>query len=263
MHIDAFTILPAVMQPYLQTSIIGKAIQAQLVDVQLHDIREYATDRHRTTDDVAYGGGGGMVMKAEPIFAAVEDVLRDELQSTAVILLTPQGQLLTQEQAREFSAQNRIALICGRYEGVDERVRSGLVTHEVSIGDYVVTGGELPALVLIDAIVRLIPGVLGNECAAEDDSHSSGLLEYSHYTRPEIFRDMQVPSVLLSGNHAQIEAWRKGDALLRTLQRRPDLLREIELTDEQLDQLREAADRHDLDWGEVQNTLKSSVRGKS
>jgi tRNA (guanine37-N1)-methyltransferase len=263
MKIDAFTILPAAMQPYLETSIIGKAIESQLVQVQLHDIRKYATDRHRTTDDVAYGGGGGMIMKAEPIYSAVESVLGDELGSTSIILLTPQGQLLTHELAKEFSSLPRIALICGRYEGVDERVRSRLATHEISIGDYVITGGELPALVLIDAVVRLIPGVIGNEHATRDDSHSSGLLEYAHYTRPEIFRDMHVPPVLLSGNHTQIESWRERDSLLRTLRRRPDLLGRIDFSEAQIDLLKEIADQHGLAWSEVKKVLKTSDRGNT
>jgi tRNA (guanine37-N1)-methyltransferase len=263
MRIDAFTIFPGMMRAYLEASIVGKAREANLIDVQLHDIRDYATDRHRTTDDVPYGGGGGMVMKAAPIFAAVEGVLGGELGSTPVILLTPQGEVLTQQLAREFMVEKRLALICGRYEGVDERVRSGLVTREISIGDYVLTGGELPALVLIDTIVRLIPGVLGNESATQDDSHSVGLLEHPHYTRPEGFRDMQVPEVLLSGNHAQIETWRKQNALLRTLQRRPDLLNGAELTAEQLELLRKAAAQEGIDWGAVKEVLGTNRRGRS
>jgi tRNA (guanine37-N1)-methyltransferase len=237
MHIDVFTLIPAAMQAYLDASILGKAQGAGLLDVRLHDIRAYATDRHHTTDDTPYGGGGGMVMKPEPVFAAVEDVLGEALRSTPVVLLTPQGRVFTHQVASELSRQPRLALICGRYEGVDERIREHLATDEISIGDYVLTGGELPALTVIDAVARLIPGVLGDEGATEDDSHAAGLLEYPHYTRPPEFRGWRVPEILLSGDHGRIAAWRREQSLRRTRARRPDLLQGAALTEAERDLL--------------------------
>ena len=238
MQFEVFTLLPEVFPPYLDSSIMQRARQRGLVDVRLHNIRDWARDKHHTTDDTPYGGGGGMVMKPEPLFDAVEaildplDSLRDSpTAGCPVILLTPQGRVFTQAVAAELSAHERIALICGRYEGFDERIRQGLVTDEISVGDFVLTGGELPALTIIDAITRLLPGVLGDPTGAEDDSHASGLLEYPHYTRPPEFRGMSVPEVLLSGDHAKIEQWRREQSLLRTLQRRPDLLKKMELTE--------------------------------
>ncbi|HAL15610.1 MAG TPA: tRNA (guanosine(37)-N1)-methyltransferase TrmD [Anaerolineaceae bacterium] len=228
MRFDVFSLLPQVLQPYLDASILQRAIQNNLLEVYLHDIRSWTTDKHHVTDDTPFGGGGGMVMKPEPIFAAVEDVLGSP-PACPVILLTPQGRTYTQQIAQELSAHPRIALLCGRYEGVDERVREHLVTDEISIGDYVLTGGEIPALLLIDSITRLIPGALGDPDGAQDDSFASGLLEYPHYTRPAEFRGWRVPDVLLSGNHAKIERWRRDQALLRTLRRRPDLLEKFEL----------------------------------
>jgi len=229
MRFDIFTLFPAAFQPYLEISILQRAIESGLLEVYLHDIRAWTTDKHHITDEAPYGGGGGMVMKPEPIFAAVEGVLGSPL-CCPLILLTPQGRLFDQRLARELVAQPRLGLLCGRYEGIDERVRQHLVTHEISIGDYVLTGGELPALVLVDAVARLIPGALGDPDAAMDDSHASGLLEYPHYTRPAEFRSYQVPEVLLSGNHAEIARWRRQQALLRTWQRRPDLLERAGLT---------------------------------
>jgi len=228
MRFDVFSLLPQVFQPYLEASILQRAIQNGLLDVHLHDIRAWTTDKHHITDDTPFGGGGGMVMKPEPIFAAVEEILGTP-PVCPVILLTPQGRTYTQEIARELSAYPRIGLICGRYEGFDERVREHLVTDEISIGDYVLTGGEIPALLLIDSITRLIPGTLGDPDGAQDDSFASGLLEYPHYTRPAEFRGWQVPEVLLSGNHAHIARWRRDQALLRTRTRRPDLLEKFEL----------------------------------
>lgn len=228
MRFDVFSLLPQVLQPYLDASILQRAIQNNLLEVFLHDIRSWTTDKHHITDDTPFGGGGGMVMKPEPIFAAVEDVLGNP-PACPVILLTPQGRTYTQQIAQELSAYSRIALLCGRYEGVDERVREHLVTDEISIGDYVLTGGEIPALLLIDSIARLIPGALGDPDGAQDDSFASGLLEYPHYTRPAEFRGWRVPDVLLSGNHAKIERWRRDQSLLRTYRRRPDLLKRFEL----------------------------------
>jgi len=237
MRIDVFTLIPAAMQAYLDASILGKARGAGLLDVHLHDIRAYTTDRHHTTDDTPYGGGGGMVMKPEPVFAAVEDVLGEALRSTPVVLLTPQGRVFSHRVASELSRQPRLALICGRYEGVDERIREHLATDEISIGDYVLTGGELPALTVIDAVARLIPGVLGDEGATEDDSHAAGLLEYPHYTRPPEFRGWRVPEILLSGDHGRIAAWRREQSLRRTRARRPDLLQGAALTEAERDLL--------------------------
>jgi tRNA (guanine37-N1)-methyltransferase len=224
MRIDVFSLFPESMSPYLDSSILGKASEAGHLNVTLHNIRDYTTDRHRTADDEPYGGGGGMVMKPEPVFSAVEAVLGDTIGSIPIILLTPQGSVFNQRKAEKLAGIDRFALICGRYEGIDERVRQHLVTEEISIGDYVLTGGELPALVLIDAVARLLPGVLGAEDGPENDSHAMGLLEYPHYTRPANFRGWEVPEVLRSGNHARVDTWRRQEALRRTFFRRPDLL---------------------------------------
>ena len=236
MQFEVFTLLPDVFPPYLESSILQRARQRGLIDVRIHNIRDYTHDRHHTTDDTPYGGGGGMVMKPEPVFEAVESVLgfdSDQTQPAPVpiILLTPQGRVFTQRIAEELSHQERIFLLCGRYEGVDERIREHLVTDEISVGDYVLTGGELPALLLIDAVSRLIPGVLGDPTGAEDDSHSMGLLEYPHYTRPPEFRGWKVPEVLLSGDHAKLEKWRREQALQRTLRKRPDMIAKAELSE--------------------------------
>jgi tRNA (guanine37-N1)-methyltransferase len=240
MQFEVFTLLPEVFPPYLESSILQRARQRGLLDVRLHNIRDWARDKHHTTDDMPYGGGGGMVMKPEPIFDAVEAILGppDSLRATPgagcpIVLLTPQGRVFDHAVARELSAHPRLALICGRYEGFDERIRQGLATDEISVGDYVLTGGELPALILIDALTRLIPGVLGDPDGAEDDSHASGLLEYPHYTRPPEFRGMTVPDILLSGDHAKIAQWRREQSLLRTLERRPDLLEKAGLTEKE------------------------------
>jgi tRNA (guanine37-N1)-methyltransferase len=240
MRFDVFTLFPEVFEPYLQTSILQRARQRELVEISLHNIRDWTSDRHHVTDDTPYGGGGGMVMKPEPIFAAVEAVLGAP-PTCPVILLTPQGRIFTQSVAQELSAEPHLALLCGRYEGVDERVRQHLVSDEISIGDYVLSGGELPALVLIDALTRLIPGALGDPNGAWDDSHASGLLEYPHYTRPPEFRGWPVPEVLLSGDHARIERWRREQALLRTWQRRPDLLNSADLSAQDRDFLERLA----------------------
>jgi len=230
MEFDVFTLLPEVFPPYLDSSILQRARQRGLIDVRVHNIRDWATDRHHVTDDEPYGGGGGMVMKPDPVFAAVESVL-GPAAGCPVILLTPQGRVFDQKIAVELSARPRLALVCGRYEGVDERIRAHLVTDEISIGDYVLTGGELPALILIDAVARLIPGVLGDPDGPFDDSHASGLLEYPHYTRPPGFRGWGVPEVLLSGDHGRIARWRREQSLRRTLKRRPDLLENAPLSE--------------------------------
>jgi tRNA (guanine37-N1)-methyltransferase len=230
MRFDVFSLFPAALQPYFEISILQRAIDHGLLEIFLHDIRAYTTTKHHVTDDAPYGGGGGMVMKPEPIFAAVEDVLGTPPQYP-LVLLTPQGRVFNMQIARELASYPRVGLLCGRYEGIDERVRQYLVTDEISIGDYVLTGGELPALVVLDAVARFIPGVLGDPDGADDDSHASGLLEYPHYTRPVDFRGWTVPDVLLSGNHALITRWRREQSLLRTLKRRPDLLEKAELSD--------------------------------
>lgn len=233
MQFDVFTLLPELFPPYLDSSILQRARQRGLIDVRVHNIRDFTHDKHHTTDDVPYGGGGGMVMKPEPVFEAVESVLELEAgqrPAFPVILLDPQGRVFCQPVAAELAQHPRLALICGRYEGVDERIRRGVVTDEISLGDYVITGGELPALIVIDAVSRLLPGVLGDPGGAADDSHASGLLEYPHYTRPPQFRGESVPDVLLSGDHARIERWRREQSLLRTLERRPDLLERASLS---------------------------------
>lgn len=223
MRFDIFTLFPEVFQPYLDASIIKRARQNGLIDINLFNIRDWTKDRHHTTDDTPYGGGGGMVMKPEPVFEAVEAVLGTQGQ-IPLILMTPQGRPFTQKIAKELSAIPHIGLLCGHYEGIDERIREHLVTDEISIGDYVLTGGELPALVILDSISRYIPGVLGDPTGAEDDSHASGLLEYPHYTRPPVFRGWPVPDVLISGNHAEIDRWRHEQSIKRTAEKRPDML---------------------------------------
>ncbi len=233
MQFDVFTVLPELFPPYLDSSILQRARLRGLIDVRVHNIRDYTHDKHHTTDDVPYGGGGGMVMKPEPVFEAVESVLGLQPGTPPgfpVILLDPQGRVFDQSVAAELSQHPRLALLCGRYEGVDERIRRGVVTDEISLGDYVITGGELPALIVVDAVSHLLPGVLGDPDGALDDSHASGLLEYPHYTRPPEFRGQAVPEVLLSGDHARIARWRREQSLLRTLERRPDLLRKAELS---------------------------------
>jgi tRNA (guanine37-N1)-methyltransferase len=230
MRFDVFTLIPDAVQAYLSSSILGRAQARGTIQIQLHNLRQYTHDRHRTTDDMPYGGGGGMVMKPEPAFEAVETVLGPDIGSVPVILLTPQGHVFDQRLAAGLAAYPRLALLCGRYEGVDERIRQHLASLEISIGDYVLTGGEIPALAIIDAVARLLPGVLGDEGAAADDSHATGLLEYPHYTRPAEFRGWSVPDVLTSGDHARVAAWRREQSLRRTLERRPDLIARAPLT---------------------------------
>ena len=233
MRFDIFSLFPEVFSPYLNTSILKRAQDSGHLEVFTHNIRDYTTDRHHTTDDTPYGGGGGMVMKPEPIFTAIEKTLGSP-PKCPVILLSPQGRLFNQDLAFELSEYSHLALLCGRYESLDERIRQYLVTDAISIGDYVLTGGELPALVIIDAVTRLLPGVLGDPEGAIDDSHATGLLEYPHYTRPSEYRGWDVPDVLLSGNHAEIARWRRHQALRRTLELRPDLLSNAELSQEDL-----------------------------
>jgi tRNA (guanine37-N1)-methyltransferase len=231
---DIVTLFPELVEVPLRTSIIGRAAEAGLVEFGIHDLRGHGLGRHRSTDDYPYGGGAGMVMRPEPLFAAVEP-LRDA--GAHVVLLDPAGEPLTDALARELATLPHLALVCGRYEGIDERVRS-LVDREVSIGDYVLTGGELPALVLVDAVARLVPGVI-QAASHEGDSFASGLLEHPQYTRPEEFRGMRVPDVLLSGHHGEVDRWRRREALRRTQERRPDLIETASLTDEDRTALRE------------------------
>ena len=238
MHIDILTIFPEMFQSPFSTSILKRAIDQKLVSTGIHNIRDYTHDKHHTVDDYTFGGGAGMVLKPEPIFEAVESIKADihiEQNNNVlpVILLTPQGRLFSQQIAAELSRHSHIILICGRYEGVDERVREHLVTDELSIGDYVLSGGELAAMVVVDAVARLLPGVLGSEASPLDDSHVSGLLEYPQYTRPALYRGWPVPEVLLSGNHAKIAKWRRKQAIQRTLERRPELLDKAVLSSEE------------------------------
>ncbi|MBN1641864.1 MAG: tRNA (guanosine(37)-N1)-methyltransferase TrmD [Anaerolineae bacterium] len=233
MQIDIFTLFPGMFVGPFDDSIIRRALEARLVSIAIHDIRDWAPGKHRQCDDTPYGGGGGMVMKPEPVFAAVEDVLGMAPGDPApcpVILLTPQGRRFTQHVARALAAHERLAMICGRYEGIDERVREHLVTDEVSIGDYVLSGGELAAMVIADAVIRLLPGVLGDPGAPLKDSHADGLLEHPHYTRPAAFRGWGIPEVLLSGHHALQARWRREMSLRRTYARRPDLLEDAQLS---------------------------------
>ncbi|MFC2027817.1 tRNA (guanosine(37)-N1)-methyltransferase TrmD [Chloroflexota bacterium] len=231
MHIDIVTLFPNMFSGPFDESIIKRAVDNGLVEITIHNLREYGLGKHRVVDDYPHGGGAGMVLMAEPLFAAVEAVNDDS--KIPVILLTPQGRLFNQEVAEELASHSRFVLVCGHYEGVDERVREHLVTDEISIGDYVLTGGELAAMVVIDTVVRQLPGVLGSDESVKEDSHSNGLLEYPQYTRPQDFRGWEVPPVLLSGHHAEIAKWRREQAILRTLKRRPDLLEKAEITKEE------------------------------
>lgn len=256
MHFDILTLFPSVFGGPFEESILKRAQDSGRLSIALHNIRDYAADKHRVTDDAPYGGGGGMVMKPEPIFAAVEAILstphpgpseepggESGSPDVPILLLSPQGRLFTQPVALELSRYQRVLLICGRYEGVDERVRQHLATDEISIGDYVLTGGELAAMVIVDAVTRLVPGVLGDPGATLEDSHARGLLEGPHYTRPAVFRGWEVPEVLRSGNHAAVARWRREQALRRTAERRPDLLARADLTPQDREFLAQFADR--------------------
>jgi tRNA (guanine37-N1)-methyltransferase len=232
LRIDILTLFPEVFAGYLGHSIIRRAIERGIVDIKAHDIRSFSHDKHHTVDDYPYGGGAGMVMKPEPIFEAVESV-RGEISCVqpAVILLTPQGRLMTQELAGKLAANSNIILICGHYEGIDERVAEKLVTDEISIGDYLLSGGEPAAMVIVDCLVRLVPGAIGSEVSLTEESHNDNLLEYPQYTRPPEYRGSAVPEVLLSGNHKAVAEWRRKQSILRTARRRPDLLKRASLTD--------------------------------
>lgn len=247
MRIDVLTLFPEMFEGVFGASILGKAKEKGIVALHTVNFRDYANNKHNTVDDYPYGGGGGMVLKPEPIFSAVEQLVLDKEKKPRVILMCPQGEQFTQRKAEELSQEEHLVFICGHYEGYDERIRQYLVTDELSIGDYVLTGGELPAMVVIDSVARLLPGVLGNETSAITDSFSTGLLEHPHYTRPPVFRDWEVPEVLLSGHHVKIEEWRRKQALRRTWERRPDLLNDMPLTAKDkkwLDEIRSDGGEH-------------------
>ncbi len=233
MRIDVLTLFPQMFDGFIGSSIVRRAIERHLVDIRLHNIRDYAHDKHRTVDDYPYGGGAGMVLKPEPIFEAVEAIKMEVgLACVPVVLLSPQGRLFTQEIARQLASYESMILICGRYEGVDERVAEHLTTDEISIGDYLLSGGEVAAMVVLDSVVRLLPGVLGSEASLSEDSYTEGLLEYPQYTRPAVYRGWAIPPVLLSGDHGAIARWRRQQRLMRTAKRRPDLFSKITLSDE-------------------------------
>jgi len=238
MIFDVLTIFPGIFNSPLAESLLKKASDRGLIQVRVRNLRDFADDRHRTTDDYPYGGGAGMVMKPEPVIRAVEALKAEDPEAKSV-LLTPQGERFHQKMAQTMSGHNHYILICGRYEGLDERVRLAAVDLEISIGDYILMGGEIPALVFIEAVSRHLPGFLGCGQSVEEDSFSRGLLEYPQYTRPPVFRGMEVPEVLLSGNHAEIERWRRRESLRRTLLRRPDLLERAALSEEELSFLEE------------------------
>jgi tRNA (guanine37-N1)-methyltransferase len=233
MRIDILTLFPEMFRGPFEASIVGRAIEARLVEIAVHDIRDYAEDRHQVADDYPYGGGPGMVMKPEPIFRAVESVRAMAAEPGRVVLLTPQGRVLENQVVEEISQVSRLILLCGHYEGVDERIREHLVDDEISVGDYVLSGGETAAMVVVDAVVRRLPGALGSGASLEEESHAQGLLEYPQYTRPAEFRGWRVPEVLLSGHHAEIARWRREQGVLRTARRRPDLLARAPLSDKE------------------------------
>ncbi len=231
MRVDIVTIFPQVFTP-LEVSVIGRARERGLLEIAIWDLREFTTGRHRQVDDTPYGGGAGMVMKPEPFFAAVDAIRKDRRVPPRIILTSPQGELLTHALAQELAREPHLIILCGHYEGIDERVRIGLATDEISIGDYVLTGGELPAMVIVEATARFVPGVVGDASSVAADSFVEGLLDYPHYTRPPEFRGLNVPQILLSGNHEAVRRWRRAQQLQRTLVRRPDLLKKEALSEE-------------------------------
>ena len=236
---DIVTIFPRMVDAALEEGILGRAIVRRLLTVRVRDLREFCEDRHRVVDDTPYGGGPGMVLKPEPLFRAVDAIRRECGTPGAVVLVSPQGRRLTQAEAARLASLRHVVILCGRYEGVDDRVREHLATEELSIGDYVLSGGELPALVVVDTVARLVPGVVGDEDSVSAESFARGLLDFPHFTRPEEFRDLKVPAVLLSGHHGEIQRWRKRQAVERTLSRRPELLARAALDDEEREILRE------------------------
>jgi tRNA (guanine37-N1)-methyltransferase len=263
MRIDILTLFPGMFAGPFSESIIQRAIERGLVHISLHDIRDFATGRHRVVDDYAYGGGPGMVMKPEPIAAALASLCASAEEDVAVVLLTPQGRTFNQSIAREYAAKRRLVLLCGHYEGVDERVRT-LVDDELSLGDFVLSGGEPAAIAVVDAVVRLVPGTLGSEESLSEESHTAGLLEYPQYTRPPNFRGQEVPAILLSGNHQEVARWRRLQSILRTSQRRPDLLPQAHLTPSEeawLTQLRERCGGLNASAGNEGSTAEDQKHG--
>jgi len=249
MRFDLITIFPRLCDGPLGEGIVRRAIERGIVDVRVHDLRDHTTDRHRSVDDVPYGGGPGMVFKPEPLFAAVDAIRAEGGEPDAVILTSPQGRPFTQAGAERLASLKHVVVLCGRYEGVDDRVRAALATEELSIGDYVLSGGELAALVVVDAVTRLLPGAVGDEESVEADSFTRGLLDFPVFTRPAEFRGQAVPAVLLSGHHADIRRWRRREALRRTLVCRPDLLATAELDDEEREILRALMDERGAEYG--------------
>lgn len=239
MKIDVLTLFPAMFASLFEASILGKAREKGIVSLRTVNFRDYANNKHNTVDDYPYGGGGGMVLKPEPLFTAVDDLTQSTESRPRIILMCPQGEPFTQHKAEELAKEEHLIFVCGHYEGYDERIRQHLITDELSIGDYVLTGGEIPAMTVIDSVVRLLPGVLGNEQSAVTDSFSTGLLEYPQYTRPAVFREWEVPEVLLSGHHERIEEWRGKESLRRTWKRRPDLLQKHALSPQEVKWLEE------------------------
>ena len=247
MQVDVITIFPQMLERIIKESILKRAQQKNIVKINIHNLRDFALDKHSIVDDYSYGGGAGMVLKPEPIFRAVEKIVgsKKRKRKVRIILLTPQGQTFNQAKAKELSQEEHLLFICGHYEGVDERVKENLITDEISIGDYVLTGGELPAMVIIDSLVRILPGVLNKIESFENDSFYQGLLDYPHYTRPRRFREKSVPALLLSGNHSQIKEWRRQKALKNTLNKRSDLLEKITLSVEDQKTLKELKRKRD------------------
>ncbi|HAV10222.1 MAG TPA: tRNA (guanosine(37)-N1)-methyltransferase TrmD [Dehalococcoidia bacterium] len=240
MRIDILTLFPPLFDSVFSHSIIGRARERQLIDIRVHNMRDYTHDKHHIVDDYPYGGGAGMVLKPEPVFEAVEAVKQDAIDlSSHTVLLSPQGRLFNQEIAKEMTGYDNLIIICGRYEGVDERVAEYLASDVISIGDYVLSGGEVAAMVMVESIVRLLHGVVGSEESIVEDSHSDGLLEYPHYTRPPSYRGWQVPEVLLSGNHAEIARWRRYQRIVRTAKRRPDLIDKAVLSQDEMNLIKE------------------------
>jgi tRNA (guanine37-N1)-methyltransferase len=239
MKFDIVTIFPRMVEAGLAEGVVSRGIERGLLDVKVHDLRNYTADRHRSVDDMPYGGGPGMVMKPEPLTRAVDDIRASRGVPAAVVLLSPQGRRFTQAEAVRLGQLRHVVLLCGRYEGMDERVRTLVATEELSVGDYVLSGGELPALIVVDAVGRLVPGVVGDEASVDADSFSRGLLDHPHYTRPAEFAGLKVPDVLLSGHHADVRRWRKKAALARTLERRPELLEQAALDEEERELLDE------------------------
>ena len=242
MDFHVMTLFPDMITDGLNTSITGRAIKAGVMSVTAHDIRDYSNDKHLKVDDYPYGGGAGMVMRAAPVCDCYEDIVRSIGKRPRVIYMTPQGYTFTQSMAEEFAKEDNLVILCGHYEGIDERVLERIVTDYVSIGDYVLTGGELPALVMMDTISRLVPGVLNNDMSAETESFSEGLLEYPQYTRPAIWRDEAVPEVLLSGHHKKLQEWYRRESVIRTAKRRPDMLMQAQLSEEEKELAEQYAD---------------------